>query len=245
MGLAWRVRRGFTSWLLVPWRHDPPLWLQVLGPLTLSGFPLRGHRRKAFFVLLLEARVSGREGLGVLELLDGLYPGQEEAKAFGALRELVFTVRRQFGPRVIERKGPLYVLGKGIVSDLEAFLHTPQPWLWRGRYLDGLATDLSLWARVLDRAIKLVARLSGEAPQEAFRLAHLLLQEEPYSEETLVVALESLQALGQPGLGWRVYQEARVRFQEVGVDLPEAPGDFLSTRLSKGMGLLGGTQPQS
>jgi hypothetical protein len=176
---------------------------------------------------MLEARASGREGLGVLDLLDLLYLGQEEGRAFGALRELVFALRRQFGPGVVERKGPLYVLGRGVVSDLEAFLHTPHTWLWRGRYLDGLATDQVLWARVFRIAREAAQGLLCTQPQEAFRLLCLLAQEEPYDQGILAMLLQSLEALEQPGLRWRMYQKARMRFLEVGLALPEDLGEFL------------------
>ncbi|KHG66424.1 hypothetical protein QT17_00280 [Thermus sp. 2.9] len=200
------------------------LWLNVLGPLTLGGVPLRGRRRRILLVALLEARAAGRAGLTPLALQDLLYPGQEEVRAFGALRELVFALRRQFGTGVIERRGTLYTLGDRVASDLEVFLENPQPWLWRGPYLDGLGTDQILWARVYRRALEAARRAE---PLEACRLLFSLLQEEPYDETTLMLLLRHLEAVGSRSALEAVYLQARNRFQEVGLSLPPTPGEFL------------------
>lgn len=224
MSARWRLGEGLNGWRPAPWRPSSPLWLQVLGPLTLGGIPLRGHRRQAFLVALLEARASGREGLDVLDLLDLLYPGQDEAKAFGALRELVFVLRRRFGVQVIGRKGALYVLGPGVASDLEVFLQHPRSWLWRGRYLNGLGTDQVLWARVYRLALDVAQQAE---PLEAARLFSWLLLEEPYDQEVLALLLRLLGASGAFGSLERVYFMARRRFREVGLILPSTPSEFL------------------
>lgn len=224
MGTGWRVWAGSAAWLSAPWPAHFPLWFQVLGPLSLGGLPLRGRRRRALLVGLLEARAAGRIGLPPLDLEDLLYPGQEEARAFGALRELIFALRQQFGLDVIERRGTLYALGKRVVSDLETFLASPQPGFWRGPYLDGLGTDRLLWARVYRRALEAAGRVE---PLEACRLLFWILQEEPYDQETLRLLLRNLEALGSLSALDEVYLQAKRRFQEVGLDLPPTPGEFL------------------
>ena len=227
MRRVWRVGAGFPGWSSAPCFPKRPLWLGALGPLTLGGVFLRGRRRQALFAALLEARASRREGLAAWELLDLLYPGQDEERAFGALRELVFVLRQQFGYAVLERRGPLYTLGCQVVSDLELFLKSPRVWLWRGRYLDGLATDEALWSRVYQLARDAARSCLSKEPEECFRLASLLAAEEPYDPALLVLMLESLSALAEDGLLRKVYGHARDRFSEVGLTLPQDPAGFL------------------
>ena len=191
----------------------------------MGGFPLRGRRRRVLLVGLLEARAGGREGLTPLELEDLLYPDQEEARAFGALRELVFALRRQFGPGVIERRGALYILGRSVISDLEVFLANPHPKLGRGPYLDGLGTDAVLWARVYRLGLEAAQRA---APLEAARLLSWLLLEEPYDREGLALLLRKLGANGFSSSAQRTYLQARARFLEVGLVLPASLEEFLT-----------------
>ncbi|MCX7782771.1 MAG: tetratricopeptide repeat protein, partial [Meiothermus sp.] len=88
--------------------NSPPqalLHLEVLGSMqwTLEGQSeaVRGQKRKELLAALLEARVAGRGEVGKLELLDHLYPGEDEGKAASSLKELIHSVRVSLGALVV------------------------------------------------------------------------------------------------------------------------------------------------
>lgn len=202
--------------------------LQVLGPVQFAGEPVRGRKRQELLALLLEARVAGRGEVGKLELLDALYPGEDEEKAASSLKELVRTVRSSLGPAAVTTTPGGYALGEAVGSDLEEFLRTGDTRLWRGAYLEGLAS----FNETVRESAHLALRARGAAvleadPKEAARLGRLLLEADPYDLEALRMTLEALRRAGNHRSLSRLYEEARARMLEVGERLPADWQDFL------------------
>lgn len=202
--------------------------LEVLGPLQFKGEPLRGRKRQELLALLLEARLAGRSEVGRLELLDSLYPGEDEEKAASSLKELIHTVRSTLGAAAIATTSSGYALGTTIASDLEEFLRTGDTSLWRGVYLEGLAS----FYETVRESVHLALRSRTEAllepdPKEAARLGRILLKADPYDLEALRLTLAALRRLHNHKSLNRLYEEAKARMLEVGERLPESWAEFL------------------
>ena len=210
---------------------EPPsgaLRLEVLGPLQFSGEPLRGRKRQELLALLLEARLASKDEVGKLELLDSLYPGEDEEKAAAALKELIHKARSTLGASLVVTTPSGYALGAAITSDLEEFLRTQDTGLWRGVYLGGLP---SLYETVRE-SVYLALHNSAQAlleaePREAARLGRILLEADPYDLEALRLTLEALRRLHNYKSLNRLYQEARARMLEVGECLSASWAEFL------------------
>ena len=209
--------------------------LLLLGPtlLELAGqrSSYRGRKRVELLAYLLEVRVGGRFEATLLELMDALYPGANEREARATLKQLAYLLRGQLGPSSILSTAHGYALGE-VDSDVEAFLHTRDPALWRGPYLldleesgtplvrDALLTGLSQFAaRLLERDPKNF--------QEAARLGHIWLEMEPYNLDALHLTVKAEQAHGDPRAVKRTLQAARTRLLEVGQTLPDSLKGFL------------------
>ncbi len=212
----------------------PPLRLELLGPMRLMregvSVAVHGHKRKELLARLLEARVAGREEVPQLELLDALYPGEPEDAAAGALKQLVFQLRKSLGQGVVLRTGSGYALGEA-TSDVEAFLQDGATQLWRGSYREDLPPGDENVTSALHHALRLKAaeRLHDD-PREAARLGQLLLRADPYDAEALRLTLRALQASGDKRALERLYEQGRKQFFEVGEVLPEGWGSFLADR---------------
>lgn len=203
------------------------LRLDVLGPIRLGGGPLRGEKRRMILAALLEARVVGQGGLTKLELLDLLYPGQDEIKATASLRELVHGLRRGFGAEVVLTTPDGYALGGG-GSDLEQFLIDPAAVVWRGTYLEGLELDGPVRDTLHQQLARHVRELIQRDAREAARLGSILVAAEPYRFDFLAVALEAMRAAGNHRSLGRRYEAARDLAAELGHDLPQRWQDFLA-----------------
>jgi tetratricopeptide (TPR) repeat protein len=206
-------------------------FLAVLGPMQISrngqATLLRGRKRQEFLALLLGARMAARPEVSRLALLETLYPEEDELKAGAALKQLVSSVRETLDEGAILTTATGYALGQ-VQSDAEAFLQTGDPALWRGAYLQDLnlgtgADDLLYLA--LSAKVK---TLLSENSAEAARLGRILLEGEPYSPESLQLCLLALRASGNHRTLGRLYEEAKQRMREVGQELPEKWGEFLS-----------------
>lgn len=203
--------------------------LEVLGPLRFAGEPVRGHKRQELLALLLEARLAGHSEVGKLTLLDALYPGEDEEKAASSLKELVRTVRTSLGSSIITTAPGGYALGEGVGSDVEEFLRSGDAGLWRGAYLEGLAS----FNETVRESVHLALRSRVEAlleatPKEAVRLGRILLEADPYDQGALRLTLEALRRAGNHRSLSRLYEEARVRMLEVGESLPPSWQSFLA-----------------
>lgn len=199
----------------------PNLSLEVLGPIRLAGQPLRGQKRKELLLRLLEARIAGRSEVSTLDLLEGLYPGDDETEAQTALKQMVFKIRSAYGQGVIQTTHSGYALGK-LDSDAEAFLQTAEVGLWRGLYAEGLEGLGSVPETLYARLRQALQGLADPAQLQA--LSQLLLQADPYDLEALQLLCRSLQ--DQPKTLGREYAKARERLAEVGEALPESYLEF-------------------
>lgn len=198
--------------------------LQLLGPMTVDGQPVSERTRKGreLLALLLEARVTGRRDVPQLELLDALYPDLDEDKGAGALRQLVFRVRASLGPDAVLRGAGGYALG-AVDSDVERFLETRDPGLWRGAYLQDTPAgwDSSLREVLHDALCEIMTERLELDPHEVARLGKIVLESDPYDREALKLGLRALRIAGdEAGLN-RLYRRSRAQFEEIGEALPE------------------------
>ncbi|WP_027881751.1 AAA family ATPase [Meiothermus rufus] len=239
--LGWFEGHGLTNGANLARRYFPQLAeaapetppaalrLELLGSMQFAGAPVRGHKRQELLALLLEARVAGRGEVGRLELLDALYPSEDEERAASALKELIHSVRSRWGASVVVTTPTGYALGATVGSDLEEFLRTGDTRLWRGAYLEGLASFNETVRESAHLALRARAGALLEAdPKEAARLGRLLLEADPYDLEALRLTLEALRRTGNHRSLNRLYEEARARVLEVGEALPERWPDFLT-----------------
>ncbi|GIW36204.1 MAG: hypothetical protein KatS3mg073_0349 [Meiothermus sp.] len=242
--LRWFEERGLLNGAQLARRYFPalnpqpisvnsspqaPLRLEVLGPMQLGGQAVRGQKRKELLAALLEARVAGRGEVGKLELLDHLYPGEDEEKAASSLKELIHTVRTNLGASAVVTTPAGYALGVAVSSDLEEFLRTGDPSLWRGAYLEGLSSFHETVRESVHLALGSRTEALLEAdPKEAARLGRILLEADPYDLEALRLTLGALRRAGNHKSLGRLYEEARARMLEVGETLPERWQGFLT-----------------
>jgi tetratricopeptide (TPR) repeat protein len=209
------------------------LRLRVLGTVSLerdgTTINYRGRKRLEFLAYLLETRISGRNESSTLELVDAIYPELLEPEAKSALKQLVYLLRSKLGPEVIESTPQGYALG-AIGSDAEEFLNTAEPALWHGVYLEGLSDGWLPGVRdALVQALqqKIESLAKTDAKQTA-RLGQILLEMEPYDRDTLELILRSLG--GADPLTSSLYQGARMRFAQIGENLPNSSQAYLASR---------------
>lgn len=215
MRLEWFESRGLLNGVNLARRYFPELapqsaspatapgrtlQLEVLGPMRLvwpgKVEEVRGQKRRELLAYLLEARIAGRAELPQLELLDALYPDEPEDVATGALKQLVFQLRKGLGTGAILRTGSGYALGD-IGSDAEDFLTTGDTRLWRGVYLEDAGQSEETMASALYHALHHKATdLLGKDPAEAARLGQLLLKADPYDAAALRLTIKALHASG-------------------------------------------------
>jgi tetratricopeptide (TPR) repeat protein len=205
--------------------------LEVLGSVQARGdkvTPIRGRKRQELLAFFLEARMSGRSEVSRLTLFDVFYSNEDELKASASLKSLVYSLRETLGENAITTTNNGYALGD-CTSDAELFLQTLDTALWRGIYLEGLASDESTVREPLYLALFEKAKTLLETdPKEAARVASILVEAEPYDTEYLRTYLTALRLSKHHGKLTRHYQESKKRLLEVGETLPEAWQDFLT-----------------
>lgn len=231
------VKRYFPDLATQPLISQPQepsrLRLNVLGAMQLlnntSSEDVRGRKRRELLAFLLEARLAGRSEVGKLELLDRLYPEENELKATTNLREMIHVLRQRLGVNAIVTTPTGYALGD-VQSDAEEFLTSGNTALWRGVYLEGI--DLELQGSVSESLYLLLHNKAQELlesqPKEATRVARVLLEYDPYNQEYLRLCLQALRASNNHKSLSRLYSEAAQHFLEVGETLPAAWQDFLA-----------------
>ena len=181
---------------------EAPARLELLGGFRLIGpdGPMQtpAEQGRALLVMLLEARATGREGVRVLELLDALYPDADEARAQGALKQLVYRVRGGLGKRAIVRLSDAYALGE-VSSDVEEFLGSRDTRLWRGPCLTDLEIDVaaSLREMLYDSLRERAALMLDENPLEVARLAAILIEADPYDRDAHELGARALRNAGE------------------------------------------------
>ena len=209
----------------------PTLHLTTLGTMQLCGATIRGRKRQELLVALLEARITGRPQLEKLELLEALYPGEDEDRAASNLKELIRGTRASLGRSVIETTAGGYALGM-VGSDIEDFLKGGSTRLWQGSYLRNLAFASSATVRdLLEQALhNRTSQLLETDVTEAARVSRFLLAMNPYDLESLRLSLHALRAVRNYKTLERVYSNAKGSLLEVGETLPENWRDFLTQR---------------
>lgn len=237
---AWFAQRGLLNGVAIAERHlgavlpaaasEPPtVRLDVLGPMQVTArdrVGVKGDKRRRLLALLLEARIAGRDGCPKLTLLDELYPDKDELGAAASLKVLVHGVRQTMAAELVVTTPDGYALGE-CATDVEEFLATPDPALWRGQYLDGAEFDMHLRDSLYLALAHHTTDLIGSDPTEAMRLGRILIEAEPYSPEFLRVCLTAMRAAGRHRSLDRHYQAARARLAEVGESLPGRWQEFL------------------
>ncbi|PNY82021.1 tetratricopeptide repeat protein [Deinococcus koreensis] len=199
--------------------------LRVLGPLELGSGPVRGERRRALLLRLLEARLSGRAEVTRLDLADELYPDRPEAQALGALKQAVAALRAAAGRGVIQTTPGGYALGP-VSSDAEAFLARPELGLWRGPLPPDTGEALR---EALSRALLTCAQQALDSdPAACARAGRLLLEADPLDSAALRLTLQALRQEHNHRSLARVYASAREAHAGVGVALPERWQDYLA-----------------
>jgi tetratricopeptide (TPR) repeat protein len=204
---------------------------EVLGTMRLSvngvREAVRGSKRQEFLALLLGRKLSGRNEVSRLELLDVLYADEDELKASTNLRELVHVLRDRLGASAILTTATGYALGE-ITSDAEQFLQTSDSRLWRGVYLEGMEPEDSVAEPLYLLLFSKAQELLESDPKEAVRVARILLESDPYNQDYLKLCLQALRATNNHKSLTRLYAETTKRFAEVGETLPESWQQFLS-----------------
>jgi DNA-binding SARP family transcriptional activator len=243
--MEWFEERGLMNGVNIAKRHFPELAerrqptkqvenqvrLEILGTLQVRGdkvSPIRGRKRQELLALLLEARISGRNEVSRLTLLDTLYPEEDELKASASLKSLVHSLRETLGENTITTTNNGYALGS-CTSDAELFLQTGDTSLWRGLYLEDLESDDSTVRDSLYLALfEKVKTLLEIDPKEAARVGGILLEADPYNTDYLKTYLTALRLSNNHGKLTRHYREAKTRLLEVGETLPDTWQGFLS-----------------
>lgn len=206
--------------------------LLLLGPTLLERegqrVAYRGRKRVELLAYLLEVRVGGRSEATLLELMDALYPGAGEREARATLKQLAYLLRGQLGPSSILSTAHGYALGD-LDSDVETFLKTRDPALWRGPYLLDLEESGTPLVRdaLLSGLSQLAQHLLEHNPGEVARLGQIWLEMEPYSLEALRLTVQAESALGQTRAASRTYRVGRERLLEVRQTLPDSLEGFL------------------
>lgn len=201
--------------------------LEVLGEMRFAGEAISKRLRKAreFLALLLEARLTGRAALTQLEIVDALYPNEDEEKASTSVRQLIYRLRKNFGENIVQHNSNGYVLG--VSSDAEGFLQTLDTTLWRGAYL---AQTMKLSPNVTEALYHALARATQESmpshPNEAARVSRILLAANPYNLESLRLCIQALSAVQAEDLA-AVYKTNRELFVGIGEVLPETWEEWL------------------
>jgi DNA-binding SARP family transcriptional activator len=226
------IERYFPAGSAAPERS----WqVNLLGPfeVTRAGAPvkLRGEKRKSLLARLLEASLSGSNGMRSDALANALYPDMTDEDARAALKQLVFQVRSALGAEVVLSIPQGYALGE-VGSDVKGFLETGDSQLWRGVYLEDVLEDRDLALGVVAEQLTDLLRQTAQRalaadPREAARLARILLKADPFDRSALALALRAYRVLGQHTALRRVYAAALERWLAVGERLPEGWRDFL------------------
>ena len=226
-----KVRRYFPVLAATPTPlsaiEPAPCRIKVLGAVMLERdgqpVPTRAQKRLEILAYLLETRIAGRNEASTLDLLDALYPGESELESRNTLKQQVYLIRSSLGADSIISTPSGYALGN-VGSDAEDVLNLDQSALWRGPYLGGIGNG---WYAGVTDALSLRLRSSITAlmesePGEAARLGAILLEMEPYDADVLRLAVQTLEAAGNPKAARRTLEAGLARLAEIGIAFEEA-----------------------
>jgi tetratricopeptide (TPR) repeat protein len=226
------VKRSFPELSLNPVERpqNTALHLEVLCTMQISQngvtSMIKGQKRKELLAVLLEARISGRNEVKTLELLDTLYSDRLEEEALSALKQNVFKTRAAHGSNIIVTTMNGYALG-AISSDAEEFLKRGNTKLWRGTFLDGLGASDEVRETLTQSCQNEALKILESNPKEAARVMRLLLESEPYNLEILKLSCQALRLDNNHRTLQRLYTESRAKLLEVGELIPETWQEFL------------------
>jgi tetratricopeptide (TPR) repeat protein len=202
--------------------------LEVLGEIRFSGQIISKRLRKTreFLALLLEARLTGRSAVTPLEIIDALYPNDNEDKASSSVRQLIYRIRKNFGENVVQYSANSYFLG--VSSDAEQFLQTLDTTLWHGVYLAQETMKLSpnVSEALYHALLRATQALLLTNPIEAARVSRILLAANPYNIESFRLCIKALAAVQAHDLAL-VYKTNRKSFLSIGEVLPELWQEWL------------------
>ncbi|MEY4529329.1 MAG: hypothetical protein RLZZ156_50, partial [Deinococcota bacterium] len=153
--------------------------LEVLGVLRINGIGVSGRLRRAkeLLLCLVEAQIVGKPEVSLLEMIDYLYPNEDEHQASSAIRQLVYRIRKTYGENTIHRGLHGYMLG--IPSDAEEFLSTNNTRLWRGAYQGDSTSQKSSVIEVLQHHLETcIQNLLEHDPTEAARVKRFIVGSE-------------------------------------------------------------------
>jgi tetratricopeptide (TPR) repeat protein len=214
--------------------------LEVLGPARFSLNGRWSHKRSrlnvSLLAVLLEAHLSGRHEVKLLDLLDVIYPTLDEDRAVSSLHQLVYRMRCSLGQDVIRTTPNGYALG-AVESDAEDFLEFGDVGLWRGAYLSDLELnhDSSLREALYHALRRRAAALLETQPLEATRVSRMLLEANAFDLEALWVAVQGLLRTQQLELAEALYQQSRTVFDDIGEQLPSSVHNFVLEREQAGV----------
>jgi DNA-binding SARP family transcriptional activator len=181
----------------------------------------KAAKGRELLALLSELRLRGQHEISQLELLDLLYPNFDETASVAALQQLIYRLRNSLGQNVIVRTPTGYALGAEVCTDAETFLQTADSSLWRGAWLADFAGGYDSMARnrIYQALTAFIENTLTQNPAEAARLACIWLEAEPYELDAVMLARDALLASGDVLGAEQLYNQAQVRFHEVGVQL--------------------------
>ena len=202
--------------------------LEVLGEMCLNGQVISKRLRKAkeLLIVLFEARLMGRGSVSQLELMDALYPTEDETQAASSIRQLIYRIRKSFGEDMVLNTTLGYSLG--VATDAEEFIQTLDTTLWRGQYLSGeTSQNSSVTEALTDALTRAITQTLPVNPLEAARAGKILLDLNPYQQTVLKLYIKALATAQTEDIGV-IYQAQRKFFLEIGEKLPIAWQEFLT-----------------
>ena len=154
-----------------------------------------------------------------------------ERRARDALKNLVYRLRTATCASLITRTPTGYSLGE-VSSDAERFLEAGDLTDWRGPYAQDISELMGRGAarNALSAALLSAAQTQlGVDPALTVRATRVLIEMEPYDADSLRLLLRAFRASNNRRDLLRAYRSAQQRFLEVGVELPDAWQEFVSS----------------
>ncbi len=204
-----------------------PQKLEVLGEMRYATQTISKRLKKAreLLALLLEARLMGRVMVTQLEMIDTLYPEENEEQAASALRQLIYRLRKSLGSEIVQHTTLGYCLG--VRTDAEDFLETLDTTIWRGVYLeDEISLNPSVQEALSEALTRAITQSLPINPTEATRASRILLNMNPFERPALRLHVQALEASLDSSLN-SFYQVQQEQYQKIGESLPSSWQEFI------------------
>jgi Tol biopolymer transport system component/DNA-binding SARP family transcriptional activator len=223
----------------------PKFVLQTLGGLSMCridvGAPvMAGHRKRLGLMAILAGSTSpvSRERLAAL-----LWPESDEAHARNALKQLLFTVRRELGDDAIsELNGALALSAQVVQSDVGDFRLSYEAGaladavnVYRGPFLDGVyvrgAPEFERWTEEVRHSLSadyasaleslVASALSSRDAPAAVRWARTLAACDPLSTRSALLLVRAVDSNGDRAAAIRHGElHASLLREECGIEMP-------------------------